>query len=60
MKAMILEETGRPLKLIERDTRKPDPGQVFVRVNAGAVFRTDLHVVDGESQETQTTDRARP
>lgn len=51
MKAMILEEAGRPPKLIERDTPKPGPGQVLVRVNACTICRTDLHVVDGDLKE---------
>lgn len=45
---MVLEEQGRPL--VERELPVPEPGegQVLVRVNACAVCRTDLHVVDGD------------
>ena len=45
---MVLNEPKRPLEL--RDVPKPKPGrgQLLVRVNACAVCRTDLHIVDGE------------
>jgi alcohol dehydrogenase, propanol-preferring len=48
MRAMVLDRTKQPLQL--RNLRKPKPGrgQLLVRVNACAVCRTDLHVVDGE------------
>src|SRR6516165_1620435 len=48
MRAMILDKPKQPLQL--RDVPKPEPGrgQLLVRVNACAVCRTDLHVVDGE------------
>lgn len=48
MRAMVLFETQTPL----RETQLPDPvpgaGEVLVRVEACAVCRTDLHVIDGE------------
>ena len=48
MRAMVLDRPKQPLQL--RDVPKPKPGrgQLLVRVNACAVCRTDLHVVDGE------------
>jgi alcohol dehydrogenase, propanol-preferring len=48
MRAMVLHEPRRPLKL--RDVPKPKPGrgQLLVRVRTCAVCRTDLHVADGE------------
>src|SRR5258708_6543634 len=48
MRAMVLNEPKRPLEL--RDVPKPKPGrgQLLVRVSTCAVWRTDLHVVDGE------------
>ena len=48
MRAMVLNESKRPLEL--RDVPKPKPGrgQLLVRVSTCAVCRTDLHVVDGE------------
>jgi propanol-preferring alcohol dehydrogenase len=48
MRAMVLEKPKTPLVL--RDVPKPKAGrgQLLVRVNACAVCRTDLHIVDGE------------
>jgi propanol-preferring alcohol dehydrogenase len=48
MRAMVLDKPKQLLQL--RDVSKPKParGQLLVRVNACAVCRTDLHVVDGE------------
>lgn len=48
MKAMQLDRVGSPLIL--RDLPDPEPGplQVRIRIEACAVCRTDLHVVDGE------------
>jgi len=48
MKAMILEERGRSLRLAELPVPSPGPHQVLVRVDACAVCRTDLHVIDEE------------
>ncbi|HWL68258.1 MAG TPA: zinc-dependent alcohol dehydrogenase family protein [Geminicoccus sp.] len=48
MRAMVLHEIGRPLVLEERPDPLPGPGEIRVRVEACAVCRTDLHVVDGE------------
>lgn len=48
MRAMILDEPGRPLRAADVPTPAPGPGQLLLRVGACAVCRTDLHVVDGE------------
>lgn len=48
MRAMQLRETGAALQLIERDDPVPGEGEVRLRVEACAVCRTDLHVVDGD------------
>src|SRR5580765_7174514 len=48
MRAMVLLEPCRSLRLTELQTPQPGAGQVLVRVAACAVCRTDLHVVDGE------------
>lgn len=48
MQAMVLEAVGRPLTLIERETPEPGAGQVLVEIDACAVCRTDLHVIDGD------------
>src|ERR1041385_806081 len=48
MRAMVLEQPGKPLVL--RDVAKPKlgSGQLLVCVKTCAVCRTDLHLVDGE------------
>lgn len=48
MKAMVLTAIGRPLQWQERPDPIPGPGELRLRVEACAVCRTDLHVVDGE------------
>jgi propanol-preferring alcohol dehydrogenase len=48
MRAMILERSGEPLRLVERVRPEPGPGQVLLAVHACGVCRTDLHLVDGE------------
>ncbi len=56
MLAMVLESepAGRLRRGLQlRDVPKPKPadGQLLIRVNACAVCRTDLHIVDGELTE---------
>ena len=48
MRAMVLHRAGVPLVLEELPLPEPGRGQVRVRVEACAVCRTDLHIVDGE------------
>jgi propanol-preferring alcohol dehydrogenase len=48
MRAMVLEQVGRPLRLMERPDPPAPPGQVVVKVEACGVCRTDLHVCDGD------------
>jgi alcohol dehydrogenase, propanol-preferring len=48
MKALVLEKPGQPLRAMEIQIPKPGAGQVLLQVQACAVCRTDLHVVDGE------------
>ena len=48
VKAMVLEERGRPLRCAQRDVPEPARGELLVRVRACGVCRTDLHVVDGD------------
>lgn len=48
MKAMVLRQVGQPLHMEERPDPTPAPGEIRLRVQACAVCRTDLHVVDGE------------
>ena len=53
MRAMLLEETGLPLRLADVPAPGAGRGQVLVRVRACGVCRTDLHVADGELPETK-------
>ena len=48
MKAMVLRDIGWPLVLEERPDPVPRPGEVRLVVEACAVCRTDLPVVDGD------------
>ncbi len=48
MQAMVLAAPGQPLQWTERPDPEPGPGELRLRVEACAVCRTDLHVVDGE------------
>jgi len=48
MRAMVLEQQGRPLKLKQVPVPEPQPEQVLIRVHTCGVCRTDLHVVDGD------------
>ncbi|MFG1398140.1 zinc-dependent alcohol dehydrogenase family protein [Roseixanthobacter pseudopolyaromaticivorans] len=48
MKAMVLHTIGAPLVLEQRPAPIPAFGEIRVRVEACAVCRTDLHVVDGD------------
>jgi propanol-preferring alcohol dehydrogenase len=48
MRAMVLDAPGRALREERRPVPVPGPGQLLLRVQACAVCRTDLHVVDGD------------
>src|SRR5207237_10919234 len=48
MRAMVLEQPGKPGVLRDVPKPKTEPGQLLVGVKTCAVCRTDLHVVDGE------------
>ncbi len=48
MRAMVLSQCGQRLHMQERPVPEPAPGEVRLRVQACAVCRTDLHIVDGE------------
>ena len=45
---MVLRAVGKPLELEERPDPLPGAGQIAIAVEACAVCRTDLHVIDGE------------
>lgn len=48
MKAMVFRAAGRPLVLEDVADPHPGPGQIRIRVEACAVCRTDLHIVDAD------------
>ncbi len=48
MRAMVLEQSGRPLIARDMPVPQPSQGELRIRVLACAVCRTDLHIVDGE------------
>jgi len=48
MRAMTLHAPGEALRLEERPDLDPAAGEVRLKVQACAVCRTDLHIVDGE------------
>jgi propanol-preferring alcohol dehydrogenase len=51
MRAMVLDAPGQPLRAVNLPMPTPGPDDVVLRVEACAVCRTDLHVVDGELPE---------
>lgn len=48
MKAMLLRSLGQALVPVERPDPHPGRGEIRLKVEACAVCRTDLHVVDGD------------
>ena len=45
---MILRRAREPLQLVDVSKPQPKKGEVLIRIEACAVCRTDLHIVDGE------------
>ena len=48
MKAAVVHEFGKPLKIEEVPVPEVGPGQVLVKVAASGVCHTDLHAADGD------------
>lgn len=48
MRAMLFLGAGQPLQPADIPIPKADAGQVLVKINACAVCRTDLHIIDGD------------
>jgi propanol-preferring alcohol dehydrogenase len=48
MRAMLLTEQRKPLKMAEVTVPEPQVGQVLIKVHTCGVCRTDLHVLDGD------------
>ena len=60
MKAMVLHTVRTPLIMEERPLPSPGPGEIRVAVEACAVCRTDLHVVDGDLPHPKLPRHSRP
>jgi alcohol dehydrogenase, propanol-preferring len=48
MRVMLLEESRKPLHMVDWPEPTPLEGQILIHVRACGVCRTDLHIVDGE------------
>lgn len=48
MRAIVFDGPGSDLRIEQRPTPTPAPGQLLIRVHACGVCRTDLHLLDGE------------
>jgi propanol-preferring alcohol dehydrogenase len=48
MKAAVVHEFGKPLKIEEVPVPQPAPGQVLVKIAATGVCHTDLHAAEGD------------
>ena len=53
MQATVLHKTGEPLLLEKREIPRPGTGELLIEVEACAVCRTDLHVVDGDLKDAR-------
>lgn len=53
MRAMVLDAPGQPLRPEVRPIPEPAAGEVQIHIQACAVCRTDLHVVDGDLTEAK-------
>jgi alcohol dehydrogenase, propanol-preferring len=51
MRAMVLQRQREPLVLADVRAPEPKPGELLIKIEACAVCRTDLHVVDAELPE---------
>jgi len=48
MRAMVLKQSGEPLRAVTRPRPVPHAHDLLIRVHACAVCRTDLHIIDGD------------
>lgn len=51
MKALVLHRADEDFRLEDVADPKPAPGQVLIRVEACGIFRTDLHIIDGDLKQ---------
>ncbi|HTQ72358.1 MAG TPA: alcohol dehydrogenase AdhP [Acidocella sp.] len=48
MKAAVVREFGKPLRIEEVKVPEPGPGQILVKIAATGVCHTDLHAAEGD------------
>jgi propanol-preferring alcohol dehydrogenase len=48
MKAAVVHEFGKPLKIEEMPVRRPEKHEILVKIMASGVCHTDLHATDGD------------
>lgn len=48
MKAAVVREFGKPLRIEEVAVPRPGPGDILVKIEACGVCHTDLHAVEGD------------
>lgn len=48
MKAAVVHEFGKPLKIEEMPVRRPEKHEILVKIMASGVCHTDLHAADGD------------
>lgn len=48
MKAAVVHEFGKPLKIEEVPVPTPNDDQILVKIEASGVCHTDLHAADGD------------
>ena len=48
MRAAVVTAFNQPLEVVERDTPRPGPGQVLVRMEACGLCHTDIHAAHGD------------
>ena len=53
MQALVAEETGQPLRLVQVSTPRPGPGQVLVRVAASGVNPLDTKILAGAADHAR-------
>ncbi len=51
MEAMLFQNSGQPLKMVQQEVPKPGPSEILLKVEACSVGRTDLHIIDNELSE---------
>lgn len=54
MKAMVLQNIGQPLQLVDCEIPEPSEHEILVKVIACGLCRTDLHIIDGELPNIHT------